>query len=88
MILSEMQFLNGQNFDILFLQECYCSEDKQQDWDSEWGNKFIYSHGTNHSKGVMMLFSNKLDFKVLHERTDHEGRYIICKLEVNKEIGV
>ena len=33
-----------------------------------------------------MLFSNKLDFKVLHERTDHEGRYIICKLEVNEEI--
>ena len=80
------QWAKIKRFDILFLQECYCSVDKEDEWENEWEGKIIYSHGTKHSKGVMMLFSKNFDFQILQQNIDNEGRYIMCKLEVNDEI--
>ena len=31
---------------------------------SEWGDRVIYSHGTNHSKGVMILINPSVDCKI------------------------
>ena len=44
-----------QNHHIIFLQESYCSKDLESIWENEWGGKAFFSHGTNHSKGVVPL---------------------------------
>ena len=48
--------LHNQKFDIAFLQETHSSKSVEEIWKAEWGRKIYYSHGTTHSKGVMILF--------------------------------
>ena len=42
-------------------------------------------HGTKHSKGVAVLFRKSLDFEILGEKIDNNGRFIILKCCVNNE---
>ena len=49
-------------FDILFLQECYCSQEIEKDWTNEWNGEILFSHGSKHGKGTMILFNNTLDY--------------------------
>ena len=36
-----------------------------------------YSHGTNHSKGVLILISDKLQFELKSITEDNDGRYVL-----------
>ena len=36
----------------------------------------FYSHGTNHSRGVLILISDKLQFESKHVKSDTDGRYV------------
>ena len=49
--------------DIIFLQETYSTESVEEIWRSEWGGKIHYSHGSRHSRGVMILFKGELKSK-------------------------
>jgi len=50
------RWLHKQNKEFTFLQETYSSSDTAKIWEAEWGGKVLFNHGTNHSKGVMILF--------------------------------
>ena len=69
--------------DIVFLQETFSSRDVEDKWASEWNGQGIYSHGTSHSKGVLMLINASLDIEIKKVICDSEGRYILvdCILE-------
>ena len=69
-------------FDITFFQETYSSESDESQWINEWSGKIMFSHGTNHSKGTMILFRPGFDFKIISESIDKNGRYIILKMDV------
>ena len=43
------------------------------------------SHGTNHSKGVMILINPSLDCKSAKIITDKNGRFIIQKLSLDEQ---
>ena len=38
--------------------------------------KMLFAHGTNHSKGVLILFSENLQIDIRHVLEDSEGRCI------------
>ena len=42
----------------------------------------IGSHGTNHSRGVMILFKPKLDVNIEQIISDKNGRYILAEVLV------
>ena len=50
------RWLHLQRSDIIFLQETYSSTETIKRWEAEWGGKVVASHGTTHSKGVIVLF--------------------------------
>ena len=52
------RWLHQQKSDVVFLQETYSSAQNLKSWEAEWGGKMIGSHGTNHSRGVMILFKS------------------------------
>ena len=79
---SVFKWAKDKKFDIIFLQECYCSPEIEQKWRMEWDGQIIFSHGSKHSKGVMVMFRKNLDVKLLDQKIDLNGRYIICKLEL------
>ena len=36
----------------------------------------FFSHGSNHSRGVLVLIKDNLDFKIHSSKVDSRGRYI------------
>ena len=44
-----------------------------------------FSHGTNHSKGVMILINPSLDSKIEKIITDQNGRFIIQKISLDEQ---
>ena len=58
----------------MFLQETYSSAQNLKSWEAEWGGKMVGSHGTNHSRGVMILFKPKLDVNIEQIICDKNGR--------------
>ena len=55
--------------------------DVEERWKKDWGGPMLFSHGTNHSRGVMVLISPELKFKISRVEADEDGRYILFKIE-------
>ena len=72
--------------DIVFLQETYSNKDSCEEWQNEWGGRALFAHGSNHSRGVAILFRPGFSFELVKETIDQFGRYIICQIEVNEII--
>ena len=77
------RWLHNNKFDIMFLQETYSTRDIETVWKSEWGGNICYSHGTNHSWGVMILFNPKLDIRRDHITADKNGKYLLLQVAIN-----
>ena len=69
--------------DVIFLQETYSTEDIEENWILEWGGPILFSHGTNHSRGSLVLISSKLKLKVGQVDIDDEGRHILFNAETH-----
>ncbi len=52
------------------------------------GGHIIFSHGTSASKGVAILFPEKLEYKILEKYSDSEGRLLIVKSYIAKTIYI
>ena len=78
-----------ENYDIIALQETYLVDSDTETIKSDWGHKFHLAQGTNHSKGLLFLYGQSIDFdktNILHVserflittiRYD-EGRFLLC----------
>ena len=75
-------WLAERKYDIVFLQETYSTIDIESVWGTQWQGKLYFSHGSNHSCGVMILVRDDLNFKLYLARSDDNGRYIIMEAEV------
>ena len=82
------QWLRKQNHHVIFLQESYCSKNLESIWENEWGGKAFFSHGTNHSKGVIIQINPAVNFKVEKVTPDKQGRFIILKLSLEEKVIV
>ena len=78
-------WLHQEKPDVVFLQETYSCAQNLKLWEAEWGGKMIGSHGTNHSRGVMILFKSKLDVNIEQIISDKNGRYILAEALVRGE---
>ena len=63
------------------LQETHSSDSDNETWETEWGSKILYSHGTNNSRGVALLFPHKSEYTVEGYASDDDGRRLIVHLE-------
>ncbi len=75
-------WLSKKNSDIFLLQETYSTENISKYFSMSWKGESLLSHGTNHSKGVAILFKKHLDYEIINKHIDDDGRYIICDLKV------
>ena len=76
---SIFTWVKQQNTDIVFLQETYSTPDIENEWKFQWQGKTLFAHGTNHTRGVLILFNNELHFEIKSEYIDTEGRYILVE---------
>ena len=78
------RWLHLQRSDIIFLQETYSSTETIKRWEAEWGGKVVASHGTTHSKGVMVLFKPNLNATSNKTLADKNGRYILAETSIDE----
>ena len=78
------RYMKLQKADVCFLQECHGVENTNDLWASEWGNKCLFANGHSNAKGVGILLNNKCAGNISEVVRDHEGRFIICKLQINE----
>ena len=65
-----------------FMQETYSTADIEHIWRNEWGGQILYSHGTCHSRGVMVLIRPGFDVKINNVETDNIGRTLIIDAKI------
>ena len=63
-------------FVFIFLQETYSTRDIENIWRKQWKGEMFFSHGSNHSRGVLVLIKNNSDFKIHSTKVDSQGCYI------------
>ena len=68
------------DIDIIFLQATYSTKEAEDIWNTQYNGKNFYSHGTNHSCGVMILIKDDLEFEF--KSSDTKGRYILIDASV------
>ena len=73
------RWLHQQKSDVAFLQETYSSKQTINLWQSEWGGKIFASHGSTHSRGVMILFKPRLNVTIEKTIADKNGRFILTE---------
>ncbi len=76
------EWLQIKKADIYLLQETHSAKDDESSWNRQWGNNAIYSHGTNHSKGVAIFFNPKLDYQIIEQIVDENGRFILININI------
>ena len=77
-----LQWCKHKKGDIVFLQETYSTPEVEALWRSEWEGSLYFAHGTNHSKGVLVLIASSLNINIQELKIDNEGRYVIFKGEI------
>ena len=72
--------------DICFLQETHCSSKFiGNSWERLWGGKCFWSFGSTRSKGVGIWFRDGLNYKILKESRDCEGRLLSLNVQFNEQ---
>ena len=80
-----ISFLKNQKATLYCLQETFSNEDDEKIWSAEWGGQIIFSHGSEHSTGVCILLSVNSGFSISTVHADHDGRYLIVKVNIGDE---
>ena len=80
--LAVFNYLKEKKCDIYCLQDTHTTKASERFFRSQWNNECIFSSGTSNSRGVAILFSKSLDFKIHNYISDPEGNYIKCYLSV------
>ena len=82
---SGISMAASQKLDVVNSYRRHSPAQNLKSWEAEWGGKMIESHGTNHSRGVIILFKSKLDVNIEQIISDENGRYILAKVLVEGE---
>ena len=76
-------WLVNSDADIFFLQETYSTRDIENIWRRQWKGEMFFSHGSNHSRGVLILIRDNLDFKIHSTKVNSQGRYIFLEAYIH-----
>lgn len=66
---------------FVLLQETHSNKDDEKFWKQQWGDNILYSHGTSHSAGVMILFFRFVG-KIIDYKSDEAGHWLMVVVEV------
>ena len=79
-------YLKNQKASIVCLQETFSKKIKEDEtiWCAEWGRQILFSHGSEHSRGVCILVKpNGYPLETIE--SDEEGWYIFANLKLTTE---
>ena len=72
-----------QKADVIFIQETYWTSDIENLIKNEWRGSCYFSHGSNHSSGVAILFDQKLNLEIIDVKQNNDGKMLLLKVHIN-----
>ena len=81
---SIFTWVRNRKADVIFLQETYSTSEVIDSWKYQWPGDMYYSHGSNHSKGVLVLIRETLQFELKSVKKDNQGRFVIVEALVQE----
>ena len=72
-------WLSKDKAEVVFLQETYSSPDVENVWKTQLKGDLYFAHGSEHSRGVLILVKERLNFELKSCTQDKQGRYIILQ---------
>ena len=79
-------YLHRSKKDIYLLQETHSVVRDENYWQSEWGGKIIFCHGSSTSRGVCILLHPTLEYKIHRYVSCSNGRLLIVEVTIRKKI--
>ena len=81
------KMLKENKYDIICLQESYITENVAEIWKKEWGGGMVFSEGTNHGCGQIILIRKQFPYE--WEADVVSNRIMIVRFKTdNKQIAV
>lgn len=77
------ELINIKNVNVSFLQETHTDCSNEEEWSRWWEGESVFSHGSNLSAGVAILFSKNLNLKILSTEEMEKGRVLMVAGEIN-----
>ena len=74
-------YLRKLDNDIICIQECHTTSQEEDLIQAQWGGKIIYNHGSNNSRGVMLLRKPNKAIQMEEVYSDQDGRILIAKVK-------
>ena len=81
-----VSWANQQKCDITFIQETHFTKQMQDTLFKELGKNIFRSDGTSNSRGVAIWIKDRINFKIIDEHKDSDGRFILINIEINENI--
>ncbi len=80
-------WLEANRYDIVLLQETFCTKENEQTIFGSWEGKCFHSFSSSsHSKGVSILLSKHFIHKVINVFKCNDGRRILINIEHNDQV--
>ena len=81
------QWLKFNKFEIICLQETFCTETHRNKVTADWeGLSFHSTSQSPHCKGVSILFNKEFNPQILNVYNDNEGRGIVINCDISGQI--
>ena len=77
-------YLKNKKHQSLAFKKHFQKKEDETIWHAEWGGPIIFSHGSEHSRGVCIL-AKPNGYPLETIETDEEGRYILANMELATE---
>ena len=79
------KWLHRQTAHCYFVQETFSTEQSINIWRSKWGGNIFYSHGSNHSKGVIILVNPRYQLEMIRSNKHKNRRSTILEIKLDNQ---
>ena len=78
--------ITSKNYDIYCLQDTHFTVENEKQITDQWGNSnSIFSHFKSNARGVAILFSKILGYKIQRKIVDDSGNFIIVDMNIHNQ---
>lgn len=81
-----IEWSKQQQCNILLMQETHFSQNIENKLIQDFKGSLYQSNGTSNSRGVAIWIKKNVEFKLIDEYKDNEGRLLLINVEINNAI--
>ncbi|RUA04563.1 MAG: hypothetical protein DSY43_06055, partial [Gammaproteobacteria bacterium] len=81
-----LNYIRARDYNIICLQDIHVDKNTAQLMLNEWGYGGIIAPHTTAARGVAVMFSNNLEYKIHQSKLDPRGNFIVLSLQIENEM--